>query len=365
MVVFLYHRKRGFSCCIKKACSAMAIEQDVKQASCLSVGIVGVGSISEIIHIPVLQTIPNVRIGILVDPYADEKKMEKLSRKLGCPWSRNLDALDTDLAVIATPISTHCEIGKALAAQRINLFVEKPLGHKFSDAQTLLELAKTHDCRVFCGQMRRFYGNVVVARLAVSSGLLGDIRRISIFEGNLYGWKRSYFNAERTQSVAIDEGVLFDVGTHAIDTTSFVIEGYGAVLSVATCITDTLDLATNVEIQGDICVLGKSVGCWSAAFSNSVALSNCIWFHGTTGTLMLSANASLMPRFYPSGQKEYIVLGTTPNAASPFLRQYHAIIRSLRAGGESIIDGTRVLDTVRVLDTAWAKVRSGQCSWLF
>lgn len=343
----------------------MTIQQEINQNECLTVGIVGVGSISEIIHIPIIQTIPSVRIGIIVDPYADETKMNKLSHKLGCAWSRNLDALNTNLAVVATPISTHCEIGMVLAAQGINLLVEKPLGFRLSDAQALLELANAQDCRVFCGQMRRFYGNVGVAKLAVSAGILGDIRRISIFEGNLYGWKRSYFNPYRAESVAIDEGVLFDVGAHAIDTTNYVLKDLGVLLSVSDCITDSPDLATNVEIRGDLRFSDQTIGSWSAAFSNTLGLSNCIWFQGTAGTLMLSANATTMPRFYPNGRKEHIVLDAKVSDISPFLMQYRTIIDAMRTGQGSPIDGSRILDTVRVLSAAWSLAKPGQCSWLF
>ena len=134
-----------------------------------SVGIVGVGFISEAMHIPTIQGFPGLSIRMLVDPFADERRIRDLSERVGCQWSRSVNDMCVDLAVIATPISKHCEIGMALLDKGSHLLVEKPLGATHAECTTLLQAAAAKSRRVYCGQMRRFYKNVGIAKAAVAS----------------------------------------------------------------------------------------------------------------------------------------------------------------------------------------------------
>lgn len=330
-----------------------------------SVGIVGVGFISEAMHIPTIQAFPGLSMRMLVDPFADERRMRELSERVGCQWSRNVNDMCVDLAVIATPISKHCEIGMTLLDKGSHLLVEKPLGATHAECMALLQAAAAKGRRVYCGQMRRFYKNVGIAKAAVTAGLIGELESVSIFEGNLAISMRKFYDPNRQSINPIDEGVFFDVGTHSIDSVVYVLEDLGGTFAMEDCVTDDLRLQSNVEIRGRIRLANGRDAAFQGAFSSSTGLANCIWFRGTRATLLLSVIPTVMPIIFPAGGGRPITLDSSGYSGdSPFVQQYRAILAGLDDGQDTVIDARRMLETVKVLDSAWSLARVGACRWM-
>jgi len=330
-----------------------------------TVGIVGVGFISEAMHIPTILSFPGLSMRILVDPFADERRMRELSERVGCQWSRNVDDMRVDLAVIATPISKHCEIGRTLLDKGCHLLVEKPLGASYSECMSLLQAADAKGRRVYCGQMRRFYKNVGIAKAAVTAGLIGELESVSIFEGNLAASMRKFYDPNRQNINPIDEGVFFDVGTHSIDSVVYALEDMGGKFNIEDCVTDDLRLQSNVEVHGRIQLANGREALFQGAFSSSTGLANCIWFRGTRATLLLSVIPTVMPIIFPAGGGRPIILDSSGYSGdSPFVQQYRAILASLDNGHDTAIDARRILETVKVLDSAWSLARVGTCRWM-
>jgi predicted dehydrogenase len=330
----------------------------------LSVAIIGVGAISETVHIPTIAMLEGLRIDRLVDPFADSHKLDRISQTLGCSWSRTIDDVAVDLAVVAVPISQHFHIAKTIISKGIHALIEKPLVPSLQEAEELLSIARATKSRIFCGQVRRFYENVETAREAIECGMIGSLERVSIFEGNLYGWNRSFFSKERNRDASIDEGVLFDVGSHGIDCAMYALQDLKPAVTISSSITDDLNLQTNVEVKGEIDFIGGKATL-SAAFSNSIALANCIWFKGSAGTLLLSPNPSVMPRFFARNRSRMLVLDRVKKRnESAFLIQYQTVLEALRLEKETKIDAQSILPTVATLEVIFTGMTEGKCSWL-
>ena len=189
--------------------------------------IIGAGQIVESIHLPILQALPQFDLRLLVDPFATTDRLESMTAGSGCAWSKSTDGVtkeSIDLAIVATPVATHGDIARPLLDAGLNLFVEKPLCHEKSAADALVADARRAGLRLFCGQVRRFFPNARLCRRLVTAGTIGRIRSVRCAFGNLYGWERRYFDAEDDAGRLVNEGVLFDVGSHAVDTVAYVFE---------------------------------------------------------------------------------------------------------------------------------------------
>ena len=330
--------------------------------------VVGVGAMTETIYLPALYGLPEFELDILVDPMADRSRLEEVSRQYRCQWTDSLEALDgrkVDLVIVATPISTHYEIAYSLVSRGISVLVEKPLTHSYAEAVKLLAKADECNARVFCGQMRRFYPNVSLIRELMQNRLIGELRSVSIFFGGLYGWNRRYFDDDITRQAAIDEGVLFDIGSHPIDVANFVLGDQADRYVVDRVTVDDVLLQNDMCIEGTIYLATGDKSSLFIALSNSTTLANTIWFAGSNGTLLLPSSENIPPVLYPAGNPKGIKLvGASQSDGTPFLRQLRTVADALVSGRTTIVDGKAVLPTVQILDDAFAKARKGSCAWL-
>ncbi|NQV61917.1 MAG: Gfo/Idh/MocA family oxidoreductase [Alphaproteobacteria bacterium] len=329
----------------------------------LRIGVVGVGSMAETIHLPMIARHPKCVLTALIDPYANEARLKDLSLTYRCPWYRTAEGAEMDLAFIVTPISNHVDVAMPLVQSGIHAFVEKPLSDGLSKAQALLDTAQSNGARVFCGQVRRFYPNIVAARTLLDTHMLDKIESVSLYFGNLYGWHRHYFSEVRT---SIDEGVLFDIGAHGLDSILFAAGNALDNFQWTRAIVDNATIANDIELFGTARdnMDGSSVTIY-AAMSNSVGLANVIWFKTDKGTLSLSLSNPESLIFLPNNGNSSIHL-SCPEAGSTsaFSQQLETVLQCLEDNCPSIIDGGAVLSTVALLEQAQELAQSGECSWL-
>ncbi len=67
-----------------------------------------------------------------------------------------LDNEQIDLAVIATPTSTHLDISKKFLERGIHLLVEKPIATKSKQVTQMENLARKNNCKLVVGHVERF-----------------------------------------------------------------------------------------------------------------------------------------------------------------------------------------------------------------
>lgn len=106
-----------------------------------------------------------------------------------------------DAVVIATPISSHHQLGAAALRAGKHVFVEKPLAGSSQDARSLIELASQGGLVLMPGHTFIYSPAVVLIRSLIESGELGDIYFISTSRVNL-GLHQS------------DSSVAWDLGPH-------------------------------------------------------------------------------------------------------------------------------------------------------
>jgi predicted dehydrogenase len=121
----------------------------------------------------------DVRVSTLCD--SDIKRAETVRQRF-CPSARvtnNYKEIAEDpnimAVVIATPIRSHFELGKAFLMAGKNVLLEKPLAQTKEECQALIDLAKTHRLVLMVGHIFEF--NIVVQKIKqyLDDGLLGKL----------------------------------------------------------------------------------------------------------------------------------------------------------------------------------------------
>ncbi|MFB9807400.1 Gfo/Idh/MocA family protein [Haladaptatus pallidirubidus] len=124
-------------------------------------GVIGCGTIAQVMHLPYLAELPETTIHALVDPA--ENRVEELGERYNVPHRyQTVDELLTnasdqvDAVIVLTPAHAHADaVVKTLEAE-IHTLVEKPLAATLEDANRMIEAANASDAVSMVAYMKRF-----------------------------------------------------------------------------------------------------------------------------------------------------------------------------------------------------------------
>jgi len=306
-----------------------------------------------------------LKLELLVDPYLDEKELKRIAEIYNCKYSRNIEEINSDIAVIVTPISNHFETAEYLISKCKYLLIEKAVTNSVENINKLIAHTKSNSGkRIFVGHMRRFYKNANIAKKIIVNDFLGEIEEVKIYEGNLYGWNRKYSSSD-VNTKPIDEGVLFDVGSHSIDMFTYIFSDILNDVIVNSSIVDKKDLFSNIIFTGKSIIKTQEKPLnFVAAFSNTTALNNGIVIKGTKANLSISPNDSIKPKLISKLNREMIELDIKNNASNPFYIMYENILSSISNGEKSILDIENFVNTTDILESAFKKACENKIEWL-
>lgn len=332
----------------------------------LTVTVIGIGSMAQTIHLPMIKAFGNkLKLDLLVDPYLEEKELKRLAEVFNCKYSRNIKDVNSDIAIIVTPISNHFETAEYVINSCKYLLIEKAVTTTVQNISQLIAATRSNPGkRIFVAHMRRFYKNANIAKKIISNDFLGEIEEVKIYEGNLYGWNRKYFSNDK-KTKAIDEGVLFDVGSHSIDLFTFIFSDVLNEVMVGTCTVDKLELFSNIFFSGQASITSKKkVLHFVAAFSNTTALNNGMLIKGTKANLFIPPKDSIRPKLISKLNREMIELDINYEAGNPFYLMYDNILNSIYNDAKSILDIENFSTTTKILEDAFIKAVEGKIDWL-
>jgi len=145
-------------------------------------GVFGTGYLGRL-HARILTEMPEAEVVGFVEPRDDVAA--EVAKTLGITRFPDVSSLakEIDCAVVATPTTTHCEIGCALLDAGCDVMIEKPIADSIDDAQRLIDLAAKHQRILQVGHVERY--NPAITAVAP---LLRDIRyveaeRLGVFVG--------------------------------------------------------------------------------------------------------------------------------------------------------------------------------------
>lgn len=134
------------------------------------VAVVGAGAFGQN-HVRVIRESPRAELVAVVD--SDPSKAEITD------W-RKLAGM-ADAAVVATPTTTHAEIGRGLLEAGLHVLVEKPVSHDLETARGLVESARSASRVLAVGHLERCNPAVRALREIVTVPLFFEINRMNQF----------------------------------------------------------------------------------------------------------------------------------------------------------------------------------------
>src|SRR5436309_3288726 len=158
-------------------------------------------------HLRVLQSMP-------IELFVAEHDPKRLNSSGAAQSRRSADGHSlfsvVDAAVVVTPAQTHFEICRDLLEGGKDVFVEKPISLKSTQAKELVELAKRNGLILQVGHIFRFDPASVWMRDAIAQERFGEIKML---RANFSGFKRP----------RQDTGVTFADSIHFIDLFKFLL----------------------------------------------------------------------------------------------------------------------------------------------
>ncbi len=202
----------------------------------IKVGSVGLGGISNAVHLPGISRSPDLILTALCD--IDEARLNERGERYGIPENRRFTDYrdlvacpDVEAVDISTPNNVHLEIALAAAKAGKPYCVEKPVTMDTAEA---LELARvTHEAGVksmICFSYR-YKAAARYLRSLIAGGTLGGIHHVNMQYYQAWGLREADCPLvwRYVKSVAAS-GALGDLGCHGLDLVSFVTgERYEAV----------------------------------------------------------------------------------------------------------------------------------------
>ncbi len=184
-----------------------------------NVALLGYGLAGSVFHAPFISTTPGLRLSMVVTGN-DDRREQALREHPGAAvvgtavevWERSSEL---DLAVVATPNSTHVPLGLAALDAGLAVVVDKPLARNAAEGRTLVDAAAERGLLLTVFQNRRWDGDFLTLRRLLETNELGRVHR---FESRFERWRPDPGDGWRERAGA-DEGggLLLDLGSHLVD----------------------------------------------------------------------------------------------------------------------------------------------------
>ncbi len=185
----------------------------------VKVALLGYGVAGEHFHAPLIASTPGLELAAIVTANAERAaraaaRYPKASVLASAEevWNR---ADSYDLAVIATPNSSHLSLGAAALHYGLPVVIDKPLATSAADAQQLVDLAHNAGLMLTVFHNRRWDSDFLTLRKLIEGGSLGTVWR---FESRFERWRPQPKEGWRESGDPADGGgLLADLGSHLVD----------------------------------------------------------------------------------------------------------------------------------------------------
>lgn len=231
----------------------------------IRVGVLGMGAVSQIVHLPILSERADVRVTVVSD--TDEHRARALAERFGI--SRVVDDRtlvedpDVDAVVICTPNHLHASQATAALEAGKHVLCERPLALTSKTAARVVAKAKKVGRLLAVNMSHRFRPDVAALRSFVAGGELGPV----------YAVRGTWLNRSapvhrstwRQRPDEAGGGALMDIGVPALDLCLWLV-GYPDVVRVSAVTTsadwEVEDAATVMMVTDEGMALTVEVS-WS------------------------------------------------------------------------------------------------------
>lgn len=198
----------------------------------VKIGIIGLGSIAQLVHLPMLKKLNNATITAVSE--INKNRLLSVGEKFGIKnlytnYEQMLEKEELDAVIIATPTDSHLPIALACIEKKKHLLVEKPITRSITETQQIVEAAKKQDTKVMVGMNFRYRPDVMLLKSIINSGDLGEIFYVKC------GWLRKQSSEGQwfTKKESSGGGVILDLGIVLLDLSLWLLN-FPEIASVST-----------------------------------------------------------------------------------------------------------------------------------
>lgn len=324
------------------------------------VGLIGVGAVAQIAHLPAYHEIPDARVVALCDQETDKARAvaEKFAvERTFRDYESVVRAGDIEMVDICLPNHLHAPVAIAALEHGKHVLCEVPLGRDLDEATAIVNAARAAQRVLMVGYNHRFRRDAAVVRKCMDDGDLGRVYRVQV------GWLRrsdEYEDADwRREARIAGGGALVDLGIRLLDLALF-LQNHPKVASVTASV-HPLDPDGRMGEQSAAVLLlledGGSIElevAWSPFLERERLYAR---FFGTHGA------ANLIP-LRIARMVRGAVRDITPPLAMPrnlyrqsFVEEIRHLIRCIRGEVTCLAPGEEALQTKRLLQSIYKSAR--------
>ena len=149
-----------------------------------------------------------------IDPNALQRARQELGEGLLTFDSAKKMLADdvVDMCVVVTPHNTHARLAIQCLNAGKHVVVEKPMCLSYNEAERMIQAARANDCMLTVFHNRRWDGDYMAIKRAITDGLIGQVFHIEAYMG---GWEkpRDWWRSDKQ----ISGGAFYDWGAHLLD----------------------------------------------------------------------------------------------------------------------------------------------------
>jgi predicted dehydrogenase len=197
----------------------------------VNVGIVGLGWISQVVHIPILQKHPDANLVALCD--RDRGRTRLVAEKFGVKkfysdFEEMLEKEEMQAVIVAASTDAHRELALKAMSRGKDVLVEKPIARTYAEALAIAEASREYKRKAMVGMNHRFRPDSMILRSFVEGKELGKIFYAKA------GWLRHRTTDSKwiLQKEKSGGGVFIDLGIVMLDMTLWML-GYPEVSRVS------------------------------------------------------------------------------------------------------------------------------------
>jgi len=182
----------------------------------LNVGIIGIGGIAQVVHLPIIAKMTNVNLHSVAE--INKRRLSAIAENYNIKnaftdYKEMLKDKNINAVIITTPTNTHCQIALDALNSGKNILVEKPVARNYEEAKSIKEASIKNKKIAMVGMNARFRPDSMLLKSLLKSGELGEIFYIKS------SWIRKQSSDQKWFLKRSDAGggVVLDLGISILD----------------------------------------------------------------------------------------------------------------------------------------------------
>lgn len=324
------------------------------------VGVIGLGWIAQVVHLPILLKHPEADVVAICDH--DKSRCRLVAEKFGIrkvytDLARMLESEDISAVIVCTSTDAHKENTLAALKAGKDVLVEKPIARNYAEAKEIAEAAKSTKRKLMVGMNHRFRPDAMILKSFIEGKELGKI----------YYSKMGWLRRQNTRSAWVTKkdksggGVFIDLGVVILDM-AFWMMGFPHVRRVsATHFSNTTTQVEDTSLVSITMKDGSFLGievAWSMCLQDDVYYCNIFGTEGTSSLNPLRINKQLHGN----------LVNLAPTKIDPpqrlFKRSYENELKhflgAIKGVHPVISTADEAVQRMRIVDAVYKSVRSGR-----